>query len=169
MERKGRNSASIGKSSPTLRSEAMSPKKPELQEIAPVLQGLRKEPDARINYDLFADALIWSDEFPRAEEYVRRAINPSCMRGILNFRTSLILEHPREKFRAAWEEAKRLFPDWPGFSPERQSSGLKDVFSSLRDKAMRSWEEFEAKFDSDPEEKNGPLPGAEKTSAEVTK
>lgn len=38
--------------------------------LAPLLRGLRADPQARIFYDLFADALVWTDDVPARKKWM---------------------------------------------------------------------------------------------------
>ncbi len=42
----------------------MSEKFDNLRKLAPILNGLQFDPNARLNYELMSDSLMWSDEFP---------------------------------------------------------------------------------------------------------
>src|ERR1035438_277487 len=99
----------------------------DYQRLAPFLQGLTKDANARIYYDLFADALVWSDEVPPADSPDRASFSAAELRGVWRFRTTLILGQPAEKFRAAWEEALKCFPNWPGFDPKRRDPDRKST------------------------------------------
>lgn len=127
-----------------------------LERLAPLLRGRKHFPDATISYDVLSDALVWSDESP--ELRVLRKINGwQVMRFVFHYRTQMILGLPEERnpdvdghamrilveSRYAWNEARRLFPDWPGFHEERYSSDLRRVYESLS--AESKWELEEIK------------------------
>jgi hypothetical protein len=119
----------------------------DYQKMAPILDKLKHAIDARMHYDLFADALVWSDELPALEDRPACDLVGSKLRGIWNFRTSLILGQPKEKFRPAWEEAMKWFPNWPGFDPKRRDASLASTFLTMQDAAMKKCEAVEKRFE----------------------
>jgi hypothetical protein len=69
-----------------------------------------------IFYDIFSGGLVWSDETNKSTPHeVIWALRP-----IFAFRTGLVLNKPRDEFKAYWEHAISLFPKWVGFFPERR-------------------------------------------------
>jgi hypothetical protein len=83
--------------------------------LASRLSTLRADPAAEIFHELMSDALVWSDERVlglTAEEM-------GCLRGILRYRTSLIVGIPDTRFEHLWKLLKAECPDWIGFSPAR--------------------------------------------------
>ena len=88
----------------------------KLAAIAGALNALVKSPGADIRYDLFGGAIFWSDERPEAplEE-------ADCLKLVLRYRTTLIEGNPDPNLRVYWDAGQELFPDWPGFTPERCS------------------------------------------------
>jgi hypothetical protein len=119
----------------------------DYQKLAPILDALKPDPTARLHYDLFADALVWSDELPASEDRPSCVLIGSELRGIWHYRTSLILGNPVEKFRPAWEEAVRCFPNWPGFDPKRRDASLAATFLTMQDTAMKKWEADEKRIE----------------------
>jgi hypothetical protein len=105
----------------------------KLREIAPFLQVLRPSPGAVLSYELLSDSLVWSDEIPELEGKADRPFWP--LRYVLRFRTSLIVGAPDEPYREYWEEAQRLFPDWPGFDARRQAPDLKAEYDRFKAQA----------------------------------
>ena len=98
-----------------------------LSGIAPLMRALAQDPRATCNYDVMSGALVWSDEFPAFRD-LARIKGWSIIRVVLRFRTELILGKPDEQFREFWDTAMRLFPEWPGFAPERQSPELREIY-----------------------------------------
>jgi hypothetical protein len=89
--------------------------------IASEMERTNVNPEAIITYDLFADALAWSDEYPN--NYLN---NPnahfdemSSIRVLFRYRTTILLGTPDEILRPYWDQALLLFPNWAGFNPER--------------------------------------------------
>jgi hypothetical protein len=123
----------------------------ELEMLAPRLEKLPRDAHARLQYDLYAGALVWSDETP---DWVFEgpAIGESpaglgVYRALLNYRSSLILGQPNERYRHYWERALRLCPGWPGFLPERQDPSLADECRKRAEAGLRSFEELDARFE----------------------
>jgi hypothetical protein len=118
-----------------------------MAELAPFLRELRPSPNATISYDLFADALWWSDERPEDGYGFDR------MRSLLHYRTSIILGQRPVRFdEEEWNAARRLFPEWPGFDPRRSVPEHRSLLESFRAEAERSFEELEgemAEFDEE--------------------
>jgi hypothetical protein len=119
----------------------------DYRKLTSFLNGLQPKPDAVLHYDLFADALVWSDELPAPADRGGDILFGSELRGVWHFRTTLILGAPKEKFRAAWEEAMRCFPNWPGFDPKRRDASLADTFLKMQDSAMKKWEASEKRIE----------------------
>ena len=132
-----------------------------LERLAPLLRGQRRSPDATIFYDVLSDALVWSDETP--EVRVLRTINGwQVLRFVFHYLTQLILGLPEEKHpdsegyekqifvesRDAWNEARRLFPDWPGFHSKRYSPDLRRAYESLSVESKRELVEIERELDA---------------------
>jgi hypothetical protein len=118
-----------------------------LREITPYILQLEEDSDAKVGYDLFADALVWSDERPLPPLDGKDPVDVTCLRAVLHYRTSLILGRPNAKYRSAWEEAQGLFPTWPGFAPKRRESVLKDLYLQLRHQAYQALEKLESRLD----------------------
>lgn len=134
----------------------MSDRSMTLRKLAPILDSLKPDPDARLTYELMSDALIWSDELPPvSDDY-----DTNCLRGIFRYRTTLILGKPEEKFRARWEEARTLFPHWPGFLPERQVSDPERIryYEEAEARLIAQWEALNAEYERRKAEK-GKQPG----------
>ena len=64
-------------------------------------------------YDVLADALVWSDEYPK--DIPGRHHEFDCIKLLLRYRTTLLLGAPNDFFRPYWERGKELFPNWAGF------------------------------------------------------
>ena len=139
---------SIGKLFLKLPNEhGMSDHLQNLRALAPVLDRLQADPNARVNYELMSDALIWSDELPPPSE--QKGGEANGMRGVFRFRTTLILGKPEERFRAGWEMLRTLCPHWPGFLAERQQPdpGRIQFFEEARAKLIEEWEALDARFE----------------------
>src|SRR3974390_936568 len=109
----------------------------DYRKLAPYLNSLALRPDAVMHYDLYADALVWEDELPAADVRAGDVLFGSELRGVWHYRTSVILGQPKEKLRAAWEEALQCFPNWPGFDPKRRAPGLAPIFVAMQEAALK--------------------------------
>jgi hypothetical protein len=88
-----------------------------LRRIAKRLNAMKPDPNSECFFELMSGGLVWTDErpswWPDADEF-------GALRILWNYRTSLILEHPRAEFDEIWNSAVNLAPNWPGFLPERR-------------------------------------------------
>jgi hypothetical protein len=106
----------------------------------------------KVFYEIMSGALIWSDETNKKTpvEVIW------ALRFIVAYRTSLMLNKPREELKPMWELGLSLFPKWVGFRPERREPTPKllqiyrrgDV--SLR-KCLRDMEREIDKEDAEPD------------------
>ncbi len=106
-----------------------------LAEIASLMQGLARSPEAKMFYELLSDSLVWTDEIP--EVTTEQVGGLRSLRFVFRFRTSLMLGKPEERYRSFWDEARTLFPDWPGFDAERRAPELRAPYESFHAEAMR--------------------------------
>jgi hypothetical protein len=118
-----------------------------LAKIAPKLNGLQEDPNARMNYELMSDGLVWSDEVPPWDQL--ELGESHCLRGVWRFRTTLMLGKPDERFRASWEHLHALCPNWPGFLADRRKPDPARIkfFEERRTKLIEEWEALDAKFE----------------------
>ncbi|HVS34564.1 MAG TPA: hypothetical protein VMS17_03215 [Gemmataceae bacterium] len=105
----------------------------QLRAIADQMRLLRAAPGASVFYELMSDSLVWSDEIPDLETGDVRAFH--CLRYVFRYRTTLILGKPDTRYSDFWEEARSLFPDWPGFEGRRQSVELRPVYERFVEQA----------------------------------
>ena len=105
----------------------------QLAAVAPRMRELAPAPDASVFYELMSDALVWSDEIPDLASGDVRTFQ--CLRFVFRYRTTLIVDRPDERYRGVWEEASRLFPDWPGFDPRRRAPELRPVYERFVEQA----------------------------------
>jgi hypothetical protein len=105
----------------------------------------------KISYEIMSGALIWSDE-------TNRNLPVEVMwalQFIIAYRTSLMLNKPREELKPMWDLGLSLFPKWVGFRPERRepSAKLLQIYRrgavSLR-KCLRDMEREMDKEDAEP-------------------
>ena len=89
----------------------------ELAAVAHELDALFASDNAVLKYDCLSDALYWSDELP-----VCVANDPErfqCMQQVFRYRMTLMLDAPDQELASVWNDAKRLFTNWPGFANNR--------------------------------------------------
>src|SRR5688572_13853330 len=89
----------------------------ELAKYADHLNGIRRPRwFARPFYEIMSGALIWTDERTRQTpvEVVW------ALRFLWAYRTSLMLNEPREEIGEYWQFGVSTFPEWVGFRPERR-------------------------------------------------
>ncbi|MFN3192896.1 MAG: hypothetical protein ACE361_20470 [Aureliella sp.] len=94
-----------------------------LDSIAAQMNACRRSWFARLNYDMMADALWWSDERPNFAD----AEDHWCLRPVFRYRTTLILDAPEPQWKPFWDRSLELFPKWPGFHDSRTSPNSKLV------------------------------------------
>jgi hypothetical protein len=119
-----------------------------LAEIAPLMRGLVASSEAKPYYEVLSDALVWRDELP--ESRVLSTIkNWQVLRLVLHVRTKLIRGEPIERYeKDLWDEARILFPEWPGFAPWRSSPDLRGLLVELSADSRRELEEFERELEA---------------------
>jgi hypothetical protein len=90
-----------------------------LKKLAPKLNLLREDPNARVHYELMSGGLVWSDELPPWDEL--ESGESHCMRAIWRFRSSLIEDKPDERFRIKWScfPIGQFFGGATGYEMER--------------------------------------------------
>ena len=74
----------------------------------------------KVFYEIMSGAVVWSDEMT-----IKIPVELIwALRSIVAYRTSLMLNKPREELRSMWELGLSLFPEWVGFRPERRTATL---------------------------------------------
>jgi hypothetical protein len=134
----------------------------ELDLLAALLEKLPPDPQARMRYVLFAGGLVWSDETP-AWDFDGLAADQfppghGHFRALLNFRSSLILDEPAERFRGLWERALSLCPNWPGFLASRRDPALAETCRARSAASIRSWEEIDVRYEQQRQAKASKAP-----------
>jgi hypothetical protein len=107
----------------------------KLRQLAPLLDQLPLVSDAPCAYDWLSGALLWTDEVPdlaRVEPGTFEAL-----RGVLHYRTCLVLGESSGQDEDLWLLAQSLFPNWPGFQPGRRSVELRALCQRLKEAAVR--------------------------------
>lgn len=87
----------------------------QINALAPCLNELERDDDAEVNYRIFIDAFVWSDEMP-AESLGDEEL---VFNYLLRYRTSLLIGQPIVELEPYWEAARLAWQGWPGLSPER--------------------------------------------------
>ena len=113
----------------------------DFTQVAPYLDQLAQDANANLRYDLFADALVWSDELKLDENDDVLFDHIGTIRAIWQYRSTLILGTPCQRFEAAWQEAQRLCPNWPVFLPQRRDPSLARTYVHSREVSQKKWGE----------------------------
>ncbi len=76
--------------------------------------------DPKLLYDMLADAVVWSDEWPElgSNDNLELANAVGWLRLVVRHRTCVMLGQGSE-YEPFWRRAQELFPTWVGFRPER--------------------------------------------------
>lgn len=110
-----------------------------LSDISDELNLLTTSDNPILGYDALADALFWSDEFPPSA--VDEPERFWALQQVLRFRTTLIVGKPDDELELVWQQAKSLFPDWPGFLDERCNPNV-DFERKYREYHQRAIDSF---------------------------
>jgi hypothetical protein len=70
-------------------------------------------------YDMLSGALVWTDECKRWRQRTPVEV-VWALRSLWAYRTSLMLDEPREELVEYWRFGLQHFPDWVGFRPNRR-------------------------------------------------
>lgn len=114
----------------------------KLRVLAPTLNQLALVQDAECFYEILSGGLVWVDEIPDLSTLPAGTLEG--LRGVIRYRTTLILGEPDQQYHEYWSEARKLFPNWPGFVAARQSIELRPRCVELKSKAA---EEMDKMFD----------------------
>ena len=90
-----------------------------------VMRAAKHDPSAECMLSYMSAALVWTDENYSAFQVACLANNCRRYWDPAAYRASLVLGRPDKRYRAGWEELRRLCPRWPGFRPERRSRALR--------------------------------------------
>lgn len=111
----------------------------KFQELSPytikAIQNLTYDPNASCKYELFSGGLYWSDEMTHDIVFSLIDDNNYLFRYLIAYRASLMTSSERKELHTIWETMQTLFPNWPGFRPERCSTKLKDALLLCRKKS----------------------------------
>ena len=88
----------------------------------------------KLEYHVMADAVFWSDEFPRPTPGELE----NAFRLVINHRTSLLLGE-EGRFSEVWNVAKDCYPYWPGFRMDRCTSNAEIADRIKRIRRVSSW------------------------------
>ena len=84
----------------------------------------------------------------RVWEVEVESIDCAALRGVWRYRSSLITGEPAEKHRVNREETQRLFPNWPGFLPERRDPSWNELFLAGKKKLEEDMERLDARINA---------------------
>jgi hypothetical protein len=90
-----------------------------LDEYADHLNGIHWPRSGFPFYDVMSGGLVWTDETRR---FFRRTPTEViwALRALWAYRTSLMLNEPREELAGFWQYGLARFPRWVGFRPQRR-------------------------------------------------
>lgn len=127
----------------------------QLEFIGADMDQTRALPDATVGYDVLSDALIWSDEYPASMPH--RMADFQCVRLLLRYRTTLLLNRPDETLKPYWNKGRTQFPNWAGFHPDRlmPTDELRKFFDHQRERQMRLLRRLNRLLNSLPEPRQG--------------
>lgn len=105
----------------------------EYKRLAKLLNDLPVDPAMQPGYDVMSDGLIWRDEAPLDHPPRERWE----IRSLWRHRTCLIMGESSDHAHL-WTLGLRLFPDWPGFLPDRRAP--RDEYRELVAASRVEWE-----------------------------
>lgn len=112
----------------------------KLRTLAPRLNQLTFLQDAGCFYEMLSGGLVWMDEIPDVSTLPVGTFEG--LRGVIRYRTTLILGEPDEGYHALWLEAQKLFPNWPGFAADRRSIERRPMCQELKSKAVQEMDKL---------------------------
>jgi len=112
----------------------------KLNTLAPKLNQLPLVQGAECFYEVLSGGLLWRDEIPELAALPTGTFE--ALRGVIHYRTTLILGEPEEQYQACWSEAQRLFPKWPGFVVARRSVELRPMCVELKKAAVKEMDKM---------------------------
>ncbi len=86
----------------------------DLSLIAPAMESLTKSDHSTPFLERLSGSIVWRDELPKSAP-----VSMDCLRFVFKYRTGLLIGKPQPKLEAFWQQARKRFPLWIGFSPER--------------------------------------------------
>lgn len=107
----------------------------EIEALVPFVRDLRAQPGADPLYCILSNAVVWIDEAPFYD------VKPSKwwhIRYVWGCRTQLVMGQEISR-PDVWAAARRCFPEWIGFMPERCEPT--DELRSLYTRVMRDGHE----------------------------
>ncbi len=111
----------------------------DIERLAPFLNNVQKEEDATVEYQIFSDAFVWSDEIP--DEPIGDDL---ALKYLLRYRTSVLIGQPIAELESYWEAAKLAWRGWPGLSQERceYSAEFKKKYNDIQANEDKFLESF---------------------------
>jgi hypothetical protein len=111
----------------------------ELAILAPFLDALVIMNDSSFFFDVMTESIIWNDEMTSEIRSDRRSWS---LRPLFYYRSTVILKQPDTQYENHWVLGKHLFPNWPGFAPERTAPS-DEVVAFLKDKIQNVARNFD--------------------------
>jgi len=120
-----------------------------LREYAAHLNCIRKPKlFKKVFYELMSGGLVWTDETRPGTPWEVT----NSLRLIVAYRTSLMIDEPRDEFKGIWKESLQLFPDWIGFREDRREPipKLMDIYRRDNVSMKKCLRDMEREADSQP-------------------
>ncbi len=117
----------------------------DISRLTDAMNALRFGCDSPYFYELMSGALVWEDEKAGFSTKRFSPVEIGILRMIWAFRSSLMLDSPRQEFESVWRRALIAAPNWPCFRTERCHPS-KDVISYLETaqrRAARNLDQYE--------------------------
>lgn len=105
--------------------------------LAPFVKDLRAKPHSEPVYCILSNAVVWLDEAPFYD------VKPSkwwYIRLVWDCRTKLVLGQEIDQ-PDVWAAARRCFPEWIGFMPERcePTDSLRTTYQRVMREGRNKW------------------------------
>ena len=111
-------------------------------ELARAFDSLPFDENAKVGYEYLSGGFCWSDETPSESSVDQNAL--LLLKLLIAHRASLILGDEKPEATQWWNEMKILFPNWPGFRPERHDSALGQQLRRAQNGMMAEFDHFGA-------------------------
>jgi len=124
----------------------LSPNSERCSQLAAELNNAKVQGNATCTVDLFAGGFAFSDEIPAGFGVQSEMLSGmlALLRYLWCYRTSLIEGKPRTELLPYWELAKRVAPNWAGFSVDRVSNKMLDKVKLVRAGTSKFLDDIEA-------------------------
>lgn len=109
----------------------------EIEALAPFVRSLRVRPGTEPLFCILSGAVVWPDEAPFCD------VKPSkwwYIRHVWGCRTQLVMGQEVGQ-PDVWAAARRCFPEWIGFMPERSepTAELREIYTRVLREGHEHW------------------------------